>query len=421
MVLGLGYVGLTTALGLAKLGHEVVGYEIDPDRAALVSSGEVPFFEPGLRQLLGECLESGHFSVSTDILDRGSFNFYFICVPTPKNPNTGSADLTTFWVAIESVVSRDLAESIIVLKSTIPLGTGDLVSARVEGSGIRVASNPEFLAEGTALDDFFTPHRIVVGGSSKEVAETVLVLYESINAPKISTTLLAAEMTKYASNAFLALRLSFINELSVLSEMVGADFRSISLAMGLDPRIGERYKEPGPGWGGSCFPKDTASLLVAANQAGFHMRTVAAAIESNAHHIDLVANQISESVRANGGRKKVAIWGLSFKAGTSDTRDSPALAVASKLLSRGFEVSAFDPMVSKLDNESVRVTDSPISACQHAAFLVVLTDWPDFSTIDPNVIGEVMEVRSVLDTRNVLSQDEWRQAGFDFSRIRNTL
>lgn len=420
-MLGLGYVGLTTALGLAKLGHEVVGHEIDSNRAALVSSGEVPFFEPGLRELLGQFLESGHFAVSTKILDPGNFNFYFICVPTPNNPKTGSADLSTFWVAIDSVVSHALAESIIVLKSTVPLGTGDQVSARLEGSCIRVASNPEFLAEGTALSDFFTPHRIVVGGSSEEVTEAVLVLYESINAPKISTTLLSAEMTKYAANAFLALRLSFFNELSVLSEMVGADFRSVSLAMGLDPRIGQRYMEPGPGWGGSCFPKDTAALVVAARNAGFDMRTVAAAIESNAHHIDLVANQISESVRANGGSKKVAIWGLSFKAGTSDTRDSPALAVANRLVSSGLEVSAFDPMVSKLDNETIRVTDSAISACEHATFLVVLTDWLDFSTIDPNLIGEVMEVRSVLDTRNVLSQDEWLRAGFDFSHIRNTL
>ena len=410
-VIGTGYVGLTTSIGLASLGHQVIGYDVDPEKVELLQTGKLPIHEPGLGEILEVVLASGNLR-TTSVLSEAvtDAEFIFTCVPTPQDED-GSADLS--YVISASAAMRDFlaAGAVVITKSTVPVGSAQVVEAAISRSDVEVASNPEFLREGAAVFDFQNPDRIVVGARSTEVAQSVMDLYSKIDCPKVLTSQATAELIKYASNSFLAIKLSYVNDIAALCEAVGANSHEVLHGMGLDTRIGNRFLEPGPGWGGSCFPKDTKALESIANSFGVELPLITTAIASNeaAHKrvVDRVANALGGSLTG----KTIAVLGLTFKANTDDTRESPSIAVIEQLVTRGAKVVAYDPMVTKFDLTGMNLADSATTAAAGADALVVLTEWPEFKSIDAKQILAAMVGKVVIDTRNVLDNKTWEAAG----------
>lgn len=416
-VLGMGYVGLTSGLGLAKLGHKVFGVETSRSKLDKLALGQLPIYEPGLDEVLLESLESGFFQLTDSLeLAASQSEFFFVCVPTPQD-DSGAADLSYVESATREIAKYAKPGSIIVIKSTVPVGAAKNLKTLIGRGDIYLASNPEFLSEGTALDDFINPDRVIVGADTPEVAEKVLRLYEKIEATKLATSVASAELIKYASNAYLASRLSFINDISFLCEKVGANIDDVVIGMGTDTRIGRGYLAPGPGWGGSCFPKDTRALLATANNLGVSLGIVSASIESNEAVFLRVVDRVKEHFGGELSGKVVGIWGLSFKANTDDTRDSPALEIAKRLLELGCSVQAFDPKALAPSWEGFCQTDSAILATQGADALLVLTEWQEFSQIDPASVSQAMNGTLVLDTRRILQKHRWREFFTDFQLL----
>ena len=414
-VIGLGYVGLTTALGLAKIGHKVTGVETNPSRLETLMKGALPIFEPGLDNELVDSLANGKLTLTDKLSEAAKeADFFFICVSTPQS-ETGEADLSFVTDAFSSVNQSRKANSIIVLKSTVPVGTGDLLSSSTGKDAPLYASNPEFLREGSALYDFMNPDRILVGADSHEVANRVMALYEAIDAPKIVTSVKSAELTKYAANAYLASRLSFVNDLAALCEQVGANVDDVVLGMGSDSRIGRSFLSPGPGWGGSCFPKDTRALVAVAKDNQVSLKIVEAAIAANDDAFDRVVMRLSKFFDGHINGKVIGILGLAFKANTDDTRDSPALEVVNRLLGLGCEIRAFDPIASGPAVAGFTQTNSVVEAASGADALLVLTEWNEFKDIDPIAVAKVMKGSVVLDTRRILNPDSWKQSFSSFS------
>lgn len=410
MVIGLGYVGLTTAVGLAKLGHTVLGIDLNHERVRTLRNGQIPIHEPGLAEEFSTQTMAGRISISESYEEISSeVQFVFVCVATPSS-TTGQADLSFIERAISSLRSRLANNSIVVMKSTVPIGTCSKISDQLRPFGIKVASNPEFLSEGSALNDFFSPSRIVVGAENKETAHLVLGLFDRIGAPTIICDLSSAETVKHASNALLSVRLSFVNELAAVCEALGADVSQVTEGIGLDPRIGNSFLAPGPGWGGSCFPKDTLELAHSASGVGAPMLTVEAAILSNAATKQRVAAVARGLLGDNPKHKKVAIWGLAFKANTDDIRESPAVKIASILSETGAEIMAFDPIVTSVPVNSLLMAESPLDACAGADLLLVLTEWESFKSVDPAEVKSAMKVdAAVYDTRRVLDRQRWTE------------
>jgi UDPglucose 6-dehydrogenase len=410
VVVGLGYVGLTTMVGLAGLGHRVLGLDVSELKVSQVESGDVPFYEEGLSEALEELTRSDliSFSSSYDRIDE-NHEFAFVCVSTPQAPS-GAADLRMVDNAIDSLIKVLSPGSIVVIKSTVPVGTCSSLAKQLSRSDLHIVSNPEFLSEGRALEDFANPTRIVVGSETLEVSEKVMSLYEDIDCPKINCELAAAELIKHGSNAFLALKLSYVNELAAFSEAVGADITTVTAGMGMDPRIGDRFLQPGPGWGGSCFPKDTQALAFNADSVGVDMKTVKAAIASNAAAMERVFSRVLKLFDGNLQDKKIAVWGLSFKAGTDDTRDSPAVEIVRKLSNHGAKVLAFDPMAKLPPGEEIARSDTEIDAALDAQVLLVLTEWEQFARVEPRSVKAAMAKDAiVLDCRLVLDATSWKQ------------
>ena len=277
----------------------------------------------------------------------------------------------------------------------------------IDRNDIYFASNPEFLREGSALMDFMEPDRIVVGADTPEVAERILALYDNIDAPKVSTSVKSAELIKYAANAYLASRLSFVNDLAALCEQVGADVDDVVSGMGSDSRIGSRFLQPGPGWGGSCFPKDTRALVSVANNNGVSLGVVGAAIQSNDNAFARVVTRVKSLLGYELNGKSIAVWGLAFKANTDDTRDSPSLEIIKRLLSESSKVTAFDPIASAPTWEGLTQVETAVEAATNADALLVLTEWSEFSQVDPKTIANVMSGSVVLDTRRILPVEKW--------------
>ena len=410
-VIGTGYVGLTTSIGLASLGHQVVGYDVDPAKVELLQAGTLPIHEPGLGEILTDVLKSGNLQ-TTSVLSEAvtDADFIFTCVPTPQDED-GSADLS--YVISASAAMKDFLKpgAVVVTKSTVPVGSAQIVEDAIGRSDVEVASNPEFLREGAAVYDFQNPDRIVVGARSNEVAQSVMDLYSKINCPKVLTSQATAELIKYASNSFLAIKLSYVNDIAALCEAVGADSHEVLHGMGLDTRIGNRFLEPGPGWGGSCFPKDTKALESIANSFGIELPLITTAIASNESAHKRVADRVMNALGGSLVGKTIAVFGLTFKANTDDTRESPSIAVIERLIGRGGKVVAFDPMVTKYDLAGMSLADSPVSAASGAHALVVLTEWAEFKSIDAKQILSAMSGNVVVDTRNVLDKKTWEAAG----------
>ncbi|CCH32319.1 UDP-glucose/GDP-mannose dehydrogenase family protein [Actinosynnema sp. NPDC047251] len=401
-VIGAGYVGLTTAACFAELGHDVVCADVDETRVRALNRAEISALEPGLTALVQRGLATGRLRfVRGNREPLSGSEFVFLCVPTPTGED-GAADLTQ----VRSVLREaDLLppDCVLVLKSTVPPGTADAIADSVD---VPVVSNPEFLREGHAVEDFLRPQRIVVGGPA---ARQVSRLYRGTEAPVVVTSNVGAELVKYASNCFLAVKLSYVNSLAELCEQVGADIAEVTCAMGLDDRIGTAFLDPGPGWGGSCLPKDTRALLAAAGAAQVDFPLLCAAIDTNEHQPRRVVAKVRDAVGSLEGTR-IALLGLAFKAGTNDLRDSPALAVAGLLAAEGADLVAYDPSVS--DAPGVAVVDSVREAALGARALVVLTEWPEFAELDWPALVRRMATPVIVDTRNLVPPEKAVEAGF---------
>ena len=407
-VVGLGYVGLTTAVGLAQLGHQVLGFDVDSAKVSRLGAGESPIYENGLEAALKGLIQSKNlaFTNSMDMVEESGPEFIFVCVATPQHVS-GAADLTILNSVCSQLAGIALANSILVIKSTVPVGTGQSIAKTLNRSDVFVASNPEFLREGTAMKDFMEPDRIVVGSNHPEVAKRVLDLYVAIDSPKLETNLESSELIKYAANAYLAVRLSFTNDVAALSENANANVDHVLNGMGLDKRIGTAFLKPGPGWGGSCFPKDTNALVAIANGYGSKLPLVESAIASNEAALGRSVNAIAELVGGDLKNKTVGVWGIAFKANTDDIRDSPALMIIESLLSMGAKVQAYDPVAVAPEQAGFVMKGSALDAASGADVLAVLTEWPEFAEVSPGKVAEAMRTSVVYDARRILPKS-WR-------------
>lgn len=418
-VIGAGYVGLTTAVGFAHLGHDVVCADIDADKVAALAAGEVTHHEPGIAELLAAGLASGRlrFVVGAPAAVAGA-RFVYLCLPTPMLGD-GRPDISALLAVADEIGGVVEPEAVVVNKSTVPVGAHRLVGERLGRGDVAVVSNPEFLREGQAVRDFFAPDRIVIGADDSDVALAVAGLFSSLSCPVVATDPVSAETIKYAANAFLATKLSFVNSLASVCESVGADASDVLVGIGSDPRIGHDFLRPGPGWGGSCFPKDVRALLHLAGDAGFDFALLRAVIDANDTHFDRVAAKVlaASPPAANPG-PQVAAWGLTFKADTDDLRESPALEILARLAAGGATVRAYDPVITGprlaafAPDLNVEVVNDPYAACAGADVLVVLTEWDEFRHVDLAKVADLLVTRRVVDTRNVLDRQALVRLGF---------
>jgi UDPglucose 6-dehydrogenase len=415
-VIGAGYVGVVTAAFLAGLGHDVTCADIVPEKVAMLSRGEIPVVEAGLDQLVREGLAKGRLrfvlGASAAVADR---EFVFLCLPTPERAD-GSADMSYILRVAREIGPLVSHKSIVINKSTVTVGSARFVQQALGRDNVPVVSNPEFLREGTAVWDCQHPDRIVIGSDDKAAAIRVAQLFDSTNAPVVITTPSSAETIKYASNAFLATRLSFINALATLCEAVGADVQDVIQGMGYDRRIGFDVGEPGPGWGGSCLPKDTRALIRICEDAGYDFSLLRGAIAANEEHRDRVVAKIEAMAGGSLAGVTVAAWGLTFKAGTDDLRHSPAIAIVNRLTRAGAKVRAYDPAV-RHPLPGVDVCPEPYGTCRDASVLAVLTEWEELRWLDFDKISSLMAKPCILDARNLLDPAAMRHAGFLYQGI----
>lgn len=415
-VIGAGYVGLTTSLCLASLGNQVSVYDIDKEKIDLLAAGECPIHEPGLLELLHECQEEKSVRFEKDLSAALAFaTIVFLCVPTPQDED-GSADLTYVLEAAKACSDKIQSGSVVVTKSTVPVGSAARVIRTLNRPDVHVAANPEFLREGCAIADFMQPDRIVIGSDSTEAIQVLRDLYKNISAPVLVTSPASAELIKYASNAFLAIKLSFINEIASLCEKTEGDIDAVSIGMGLDTRIGKQFLKAGPGWGGSCFPKDTQALNYIGESAGLSLPLVSAAIESNEKSRKRVVERVSSLLSGELEGRVIAIWGLAFKANTDDTRDSPALAAISRLTKRGASVRAYDPAAKVTPTNFTRCSSS-LDAVKDADALLIMTEWAEFTDVDPKKVRDLMRGDVVLDARRILKPETWSREFKNFNRL----
>jgi UDPglucose 6-dehydrogenase len=397
----------------------VVCVDNDASKIGILQRGLVPIVESGLGELVRSGLSLNRLIFTTD-LDVGlsTADIVFLCLPTPDLQN-GNVDMS-FMDAVSRKIGALLRPgAIVVNKSTVPVGTTRHVAHLLGREDVSVVSNPEFLREGNAVADFLHPSRVVVGGDDASAVERVAKLYDGTNAPVIMCDATSAETIKYAANAFLATKISFINSIANICEHLGADVRVVADAIGRDPRIGGQFLQPGPGFGGSCFPKDTIGLVRLAEDAGYDFGVLKSVIEANDQQLARTVAKVRNAVGGSLHGAVVGAWGLTFKANTDDRRHSPAVEVVRRLVAEGARVTAFDPTVSDVVPElsSVAVATSAIEACRGARALVVLTEWGEFATVAPTLVREVMAGATVVDARNLLDPDGWRAAGFAYQGV----
>lgn len=418
-VVGAGYVGLTSAACLAHLGHHVICVDNDEAKVEQLRAGAVSIVEPGLPELVAEGLAEERLSFTTDAGSLTEAEVVLLCLPTPMGDG-GAADLEVLDRALGTLATVLRPDCTLVTKSTVPVGT----AARLTGSpglaGRAVVSNPEFLREGHAVHDFLHPDRILVGADAEhtEAADRVAGLYAGTGSPVVRCDTASAELAKYASNAFLAVKLSFVNTMADLCERVGADIGRVTDTMGMDDRIGPDFLAPGPGWGGSCLPKDTHALLRAAAAEGVDFALVRDAVRANDRQQAMVIRKIRYAVTGTVDGDltgtRIGVLGLAFKAGTGDLRDSPAVAVARQLYRHGVTVVAYDPCVPAVTPglAPVQVVDDPYLVAKDAAALVILTEWPEFRALDWARLESEVCGAVIVDTRNLLDENTLSHTGF---------
>jgi UDPglucose 6-dehydrogenase len=435
-VVGTGYVGLTTGACLASLGHRVVCADVDEIKVERLRQGQIGIREDGLAELVSEGVAAGRLSfivgaaAALDELEREGVpvEVIFLCVPTPMGVG-GIADLAAVEAVIEEVRDALPPNAVVVNKSTVPVGTADRTAELLERDDVAVVSNPEFLRESSAVNDFLHPDRIVVGSSSQDAAERVAALYARLGAPMVLTDAASSEMIKYAANCFLAMKLSYVNAVAELCERLDADVADVTEGIGYDRRIGQAFLSPGPGWGGSCLPKDTQALLQVADAADFEFRLLRATIDTNTRQYQRMVDKIRTAItgKRTGSltRRRIALLGLTFKAGTDDLRSSPALGVAALLKQAGADLVAYDPGVLAdevlIEGSLMTVVDDPYLAAKDAEAIVILTEWPEFRTLDWSRLADAVAVPTVIDTRNLLDPDVLRRAAFAWVGIGRTM
>jgi UDPglucose 6-dehydrogenase len=425
-MVGTGYVGLVTGACLADFGMNVVCVDKDADKIASLQRGEVPIYEPGLKEVIARNEGAGRLRFTTDL--RAGIEealAIFIAVGTPPRPD-GSADLTFVRQVAEAIAEHMNGYKVVVTKSTVPTGTGRMIEQILREKNGRhefsVVSNPEFLREGSAVSDFLRPDRVVIGASDARAVEVLKEIYSPlylVETPFVITDVASAELIKYASNGFLAAKISFINEVARICELMGADVHAVARGMGLDRRIGGKFLHPGPGFGGSCFPKDTAAAADLARQAGYTFEIIEATIRANEKTKRRMIDKIRQTAGPLAG-KTAAVLGLSFKPETDDIRESPALAVVEDLRKEGVRIRAFDP--AAMANARAVYPDIEYAAdaydCSTGAdFLVLATEWNAFRKLDLDRLASVMKSRTMVDLRNVYEPDEMRRLGWTYSGV----
>ncbi|MDH3294194.1 MAG: UDP-glucose/GDP-mannose dehydrogenase family protein [Acidimicrobiia bacterium] len=424
-IIGTGYVGLTTGACFSHLGHDVICADIDVDKVARLNNGEIPIVEKGLDRLVDEGLRSGKLRFVVGAAEASKeCEFHYLCVPTPQGAD-GAADLSYLETAAGQIGPVLPDNSVVVNKSTVPVGSTRVVARVLGRSDVTVVSNPEFLREGTAVNDFLQPDRVVIGCGDQEAAIRVAALYSRIAAPIMVTDPVSAETIKYASNAFLASKLSFVNAVATLCEAVGADVNDVVLGMGYDRRIGREFLRPGPGWGGSCFPKDTRALARIAEDAGYDFRFLNEVLQVNEEQFDRTAQKLIESVPDRLSDGHIAVLGLTFKAGTDDLRESPAIEVLRRVVKAGIRIKAYDPAVMPESNRlhenypdlDIEVVSDPYAAAEGAASLAILTEWDEFTWLDFDKLAEIMTGNNIVDARNLLDPTIPRRRGFNYRGV----
>ena len=412
-VMGTGYVGLTTAVCFSDLGHKVVGFDIDIKKVTMLKSGISTIHENGMSELIVKNLNNDNLFFTNSINDISECDFVFLCVPTPQDSD-GSADLSFVIKAVKDLNKVLKKNAILVTKSTVPVNAWKDIVSTLQREDVAVVSNPEFLREGTAISDFFNPDRIVVGSLNSSKSKEVAELYKQGNVTTIITDNSSAELIKYASNSFLAIKLSYVNEIAALCEAVGANANDVLFGMGEDTRIGSKFLKPGPGWGGSCFPKDVRALRVTAENNSINMSLLSAALESNEKTFRRIADKVEHELGNSLIGKRICVWGLAFKAGTDDFRDSPSIAVIERLIGRGASVVAYDPVVKKSNIESLQITSSIEESCREVDAIVLLTEWENFKSVNPDSIKHLLKSQIIIDSRNILNRDVWIKSGFKY-------
>ncbi len=426
VMIGAGYVGLVSGACFAEFGANVTCIDVDAARIGALREGRLPIYEPGLDELVARNVEGGRLTFSTDyepVVPRA--RLVFVAVGTPSRRGDGHADLSYVYAAARDLAPHLEGYTVIVDKSTVPVGTARQVARVVRDANPQadfdVASNPEFLREGAAISDFMRPDRVIIGVESPRAEALLRALYRPLNlieTPLLVTGLESAELTKYAANAFLATKISFINEMSALCEAVGADVHSVARGMGLDARIGRKFLHPGPGYGGSCFPKDTLALVRIAQENAAPMRIVEAAVEANAAQRARMLKKIRAALGGSEAGRTLGVFGLTFKPETDDMRDSPASTILPALIEKGATVRAHDP---KGMEEAKRILPAGIDYCDDiyetlrgADAAILMTEWNVYRGLNPARVLEMMRGRVFIDLRNVYEPDEMRTAGFEY-------
>jgi UDPglucose 6-dehydrogenase len=427
-MIGTGYVGLVSGACFADFGHEVCCIDKDSAKVDALHAGRMPIWEPGLEALVKANVERGRLEFTTDIAAgvKGA-DAVFIAVGTPARRGDGHADLSYVFAAVRELAHALDGPAVVVTKSTVPVGTGDKISEILaeEGApeGMSVASNPEFLREGAAIADFKHPDRIVVGAEDEHAREVLREIYRPLflnKAPILFTGRRTAELTKYAANAFLAVKISFINEIADLCEAVGADVQEIARGIGLDNRIGPKFLHPGPGYGGSCFPKDTLALLQTAVEAGVEQRIVSTVVAVNDDRKKSMAGRVAAALGGSVKGKRIGVLGLAFKPNTDDMRDAPSIPLVQSLIEQGASVVAYDPAAmghAQPMLPGMECAKSAEEVADNSDALVIVTEWDEFRGLNLDKIAARMRGRVLVDLRNVYDRDDAERAGFDYSSI----
>ncbi|MBI4437841.1 UDP-glucose/GDP-mannose dehydrogenase family protein [Candidatus Uhrbacteria bacterium] len=431
VMIGTGYVGLTTGVGFATLGHQVACVDIDAGKVARLDRGEVPFYEPGLQEALKHVQEKGRILFTSDLKSViGGAEVVMIAVGTPPK-SSGEADLTALFAVADQIGSVLDHEAVIATKSTVPVGTNRIVLARVREamraagreeltSLINIVSIPEFLREGSAFEDFLQPDRLVIGSDDRVAAQITERLHRDIIAPRVMTSLESAELIKYAANAFLATKISFINEIANLADRVGADVRHVAEGLGHDHRIGPHFLKAGVGYGGSCFPKDVSALEQISGAHGYAFKLLSAVIEVNNRQREMFFKRLVEELGGVRGRR-VAVWGLAFKAQTDDIRESAGIEIAQRLHATGAELCVYDPQAMNnaraVLSPHVEFAPTAMDAAEGADALVVLTEWPEFREVSFSTLHDRMLEPRIFDGRNHLADLHLENQGFIYRGV----
>ena len=426
-VIGTGYVGLVTGAGLADFGNDVVCVDIDEKKIDALRKGVIPIYEPGLDNLVSKNVAEGRLRFTTNLAEAiGNSRAIFIAVGTPPKPD-GSADLRYVEEVARSIAEHMGGPKLVITKSTVPIGTGEMIDRiikeRGNGHKASIVSNPEFLREGSAIEDFMRPDRVVIGASDEESVALMKEIYaplHSLEIPFVVTNVVSSELIKYAANGFLATKITFINEIAQVCERVGADVHDVAIGMGLDSRIGPKFLQAGPGFGGSCFPKDTSSMADIARRQGYDFQIMEAVLRVNDDIKQRMVEKIANALGGDVAGKTIAILGLAFKPETDDMRDSPTIPIIKGLQQRGAKIRAYDPQ--SMENaknifDDIVYCDDAYQTAQDADALVIATEWNEFRALNLNKIGAALKQPVVVDLRNVYDPKRMHTGGFRYTSV----